>query len=120
MNKSEFFKKAHTITKRVIKAGDNYRVTFGACLKMLKEKIDVNLKKWDKNGENRIYVNSQTGGLSFGFLVVDGDNVDYSNVREDYLKKIKDAIAKKLVKFKADDEDNTEADVIKYSSYLTI
>lgn len=120
MNKSEFFKKAHTIAKRVIKAGDNYRVTFGACLKMLKEKIDVNLKKWDKNGENRIYVNSQCGWESFGFMIVDGDNVDYSNVREDYLQRIKDSISKKLIKFKAEDEDNTEADVIKYSLYLAI
>lgn len=120
MNKSEIFKKAHTIAKRVIKLGDNYRVTFGACLKMIKEKIDVNLKKWDKNGQNRIYLNSQNGGDSFGFMIVNGDNVDYSNIREDYLQRIKDSIAKKLVKFKAEDEDYTDADVVKYSPYLVI
>lgn len=87
---------------------------------MIKDNIDVNLKKWDKNGQNRIYLNLQTGGISFGFLVVDGDNVDYSNIREDYLQRIKNSIAKKLVKFKADDEDNTDADVVKYSLHLTI
>lgn len=87
---------------------------------MIKDNIDVNLKKWDKNGQNRIYLNLQTGGISFGFLVVDGDNVDYSNIREDYLQRIKNSIAKKLVKFKADDEDNTDADVVKYSLHLTV
>lgn len=87
---------------------------------MIKDNIDVNLKKWDKNGQNRIYLNLQTGGISFGFLVVDGDNVDYSNIREDYLQRIKNSIAKKLVKFKADDEDNTDADVVKYTLHLTI
>lgn len=87
---------------------------------MIKDNIDVNLNKWDKNGQNRIYLNLQTGGISFGFLVVDGDNVDYSNIREDYLQRIKNSIAKKLVKFKADDEDNTDADVVKYSLHLTI
>ena len=35
MNKSELFKAAHTLAKSVIKAGDNYRVTFGAALKMI-------------------------------------------------------------------------------------
>ena len=35
MNKSQLFKQAHKLAKKVIKAGDNYRVTFGACLKMI-------------------------------------------------------------------------------------
>ena len=35
MNKSELFKAAHKLAKSVIKAGDNYRVTFGAALKMI-------------------------------------------------------------------------------------
>lgn len=33
MNKSELFKSAHKLAKEVIQAGDNYRVTFGACIK---------------------------------------------------------------------------------------
>ncbi|MDZ5288584.1 hypothetical protein [Helicobacter pylori] len=35
MNKSKLFKQAHKLAKKVIQAGDNYRATFGACLKML-------------------------------------------------------------------------------------
>ncbi|RLL43016.1 hypothetical protein D9K79_11655 [Acinetobacter cumulans] len=37
MNKSNLFKAAHNLTKKVIKAGDNYRVTFGAAIKAIKE-----------------------------------------------------------------------------------
>lgn len=36
MTNSQLFKQAHTMTKQVIKAGDNYQVTFGACLKLIK------------------------------------------------------------------------------------
>lgn len=36
MNNSQLFKAAHTMTKQVIKQGDNYRVTFGLCLKAIK------------------------------------------------------------------------------------
>ena len=35
MNKSQLFKKAHKLAKKIIQAGDNYRVTFRACLKMI-------------------------------------------------------------------------------------
>ena len=35
MNKSTLFKTAHKLAKKIIQAGDNYRVTFGACLKMI-------------------------------------------------------------------------------------
>lgn len=35
MNKSELFKTAHKLAKSVIKAGDNYRVTFGAAIKAI-------------------------------------------------------------------------------------
>ena len=33
MNKSEIFKKAHEITKKVIQAGDSYQATFSAALR---------------------------------------------------------------------------------------
>ena len=36
MNNSTAFKQAHAMTKQVIKAGDNYQVTFGQCLKLVK------------------------------------------------------------------------------------
>lgn len=35
MNKSELFKKAHKLTKQVIQAGDDYRITFGLALKAI-------------------------------------------------------------------------------------
>lgn len=38
MNNSTLFKQAHAMTKQVIKQGDDYRTTFGLCLKAIKEK----------------------------------------------------------------------------------
>lgn len=35
LTRSQLFKKAHAITKRNIKKGDSYQVTFGICLKQL-------------------------------------------------------------------------------------
>lgn len=35
MNKSKLFKQAHKLAKKVIQAGDDYRATFGLCLKHL-------------------------------------------------------------------------------------
>ena len=35
MTKSELFKKAHKLTKQVIQAGDDYRITFGLALKTI-------------------------------------------------------------------------------------
>lgn len=35
MTKSEMFKKAHALTKATIKQGDNYQITFGACLNVV-------------------------------------------------------------------------------------
>lgn len=36
MSNSQLFKQAHAMTKQVIKTGDSYQVTFGACLKAIK------------------------------------------------------------------------------------
>lgn len=36
MTNSQLFKQAHAMTKQVIKTGDNYQVTFGSCLKVIK------------------------------------------------------------------------------------
>lgn len=38
MNNSTLFKQAHAMTKQVIKQGDDYKTTFGLCLKAVKEK----------------------------------------------------------------------------------
>lgn len=36
MNNSTLFKQAHAMTKQVIKQGDDYKTTFGLCLKAVK------------------------------------------------------------------------------------
>lgn len=36
MTNSELFKRAHALTKKILRTGDNYRVTFGACLSFLR------------------------------------------------------------------------------------
>lgn len=36
MTNSDLFKAAHKLTKKVIQAGDCYRTTFGAALKIIK------------------------------------------------------------------------------------
>ena len=39
MTNAQLFKQAHAMTKQVIKTGDCYRTTFGACLKAIKADI---------------------------------------------------------------------------------
>lgn len=68
MNKSNLFKAAHKLAKSVIKAGDNYRVTFGAAIKailggfvmatnsMADRLIAAGAKVWEKNEMKRIYL----------------------------------------------------------------
>lgn len=36
MNRSELFKAAHKLTRATIQPGDDYRITFGACLKLVR------------------------------------------------------------------------------------
>ena len=44
MTNSVLFTKAHAMAKQVNQIGDCYRITFGACLKLLKEKATVVIK----------------------------------------------------------------------------
>ena len=43
MNNSQLFKQAHAMTKQVIKTGDNYQVTFGLCLKAIKDEQAIKI-----------------------------------------------------------------------------
>lgn len=101
MNKSKLFKLAHKLTKKVIKAGDNYRVTFGACIKVVKAayfgSIEANLKAWNKNGENRVYINfeiatndwRETVDAKAGYVIINKDySVNYENVAEAYRQRV--------------------------------
>ena len=117
MNKSELFKAAHKLAKSVIKAGDNYRVTFGAAIKAIKggfmaqvEKITVTLKKWSKKaGEVRVYLNYYND--DYGYLLVNGETLDYSKVEAKYTNRVKAAVAAKLAKLQKEDADYVESDI---------
>ncbi len=63
MNKSTTFKKAHKLAKSVHVAGDCYRVTFSAALKIViaeskapKASVQVVFNAWKKGGNHRLYV----------------------------------------------------------------
>ena len=43
--KSNIFKKAHELTKKIIKIGDNYRATFRLCLSFVYSQIKKGVKK---------------------------------------------------------------------------
>lgn len=117
MNKSELFKAAHKLAKSVIKAGDSYRVTFGAAIKAILggfmaqvEKITVTLKKWSKKaGEVRVYLNYYND--DYGYLLVNGNSLDYSKVEAKHTDRVKAAVAAKLTKLQKEDADYVEADV---------
>ena len=62
MNKSQIFKAAHALAKSVHVAGDCYRVTFCAALKIAfaeskapKASIQVVFTAWKKGGNHRLY-----------------------------------------------------------------
>ena len=74
MNKSQLFKAAHKLTKSVIKAGDNYRVTFGLAIKAVLSSakksfsqilLDLGLKVWEKGSMKRIYINKASQFYAF-------------------------------------------------------
>lgn len=63
MNKSQIFTQAHKLAKSVHVAGDCYRVTFGAALKIViaeskapKASVQVVFNAWKKGGNHRLYV----------------------------------------------------------------
>ena len=43
MTNSQLFKQAHAMTKQVIQAGDNYQITFGLCLKAIKDEQAIKI-----------------------------------------------------------------------------
>ena len=62
MNKSQIFKAAHKLAKSVHVAGDCYRVTFSAALKIViaeskapKSVVKVEFNAWKKGGHHRLY-----------------------------------------------------------------
>lgn len=99
MDKARFFKLAHKLTKKVIQKGDNYRVTFGAALKIVKTayfgKITARVKGWNKNGESRFYVNFQAvgsygmmGDEDAGYMLVSADSVSFDFIKPEFRSRI--------------------------------
>lgn len=83
MNKSELFKAAHKIAKSTLRKGDNYRVTFGAAIKMIKTLANKSLaekllalgcKVWEKGNMKRIYVADSVKHIVFGLYQVRDNN----------------------------------------------
>ena len=83
MNKSELFKAAHKITKSALRKGDNYRVTFGAAIKLIKELstktlaeklLALGCKVWEKGTMKRIYVADSVKHIVFGLYQVRDNN----------------------------------------------
>jgi len=82
MNKSTTFKKAHELAKSVHVAGDCYRVTFGAALKIViaeskapktieQLSIEAGAKTWEKGTISRIYFNDRSVvAATIGYTVV--------------------------------------------------
>lgn len=80
MNKSQLFKAAHKLAKSVIKSGDNYRVTFGAAIKVVLAKVATMLKtvefaikkgalnRWTHGDMNRAYVANFDYNGGFGLV----------------------------------------------------
>lgn len=75
MTRTEMMKKAHAMTRATLRKGDDYRVTFGACLKLVwtvarLESLRgvVSAQLWTKvPGKERIYVelSKQNGGRTW-------------------------------------------------------
>lgn len=105
MNKSNLFKAAHKLAKQVIKAGDNYRVTFGACIKAIKkgfvmvskikQVVEFAIKKgalnqWSKGDMHRAYVGNfdYNGGLGLSAklqeLGISADNAYFDFATEEF------------------------------------
>jgi len=79
MTKSEIFAKAHKVTKATVQAGDDYRVTFGAALKMVisesKEGGEMYVMSYDKGALSitNIEAARTTGGevaKNVGFIAI--------------------------------------------------
>ena len=89
MNKSAVFKSAHAITKAVHVAGDCYRVTFGAAVKIIIAEskaapktladrlIEAGAKVWTSpDGKiNRVYVTQAAADIVFNGDILKGWNV---------------------------------------------
>lgn len=103
MNTSQIFKAAHTLTRKTIRQGDSYQVTFAAALRLIyqeRKMADITLdtltavggKEWKRDDKHRVYFNDlaslfglktshyNTGNISSASL--DGQPISNGRARE--------------------------------------
>lgn len=73
--KSNIFKKAHELTKTIIKKGDNYRATFRLCLSFVYSQIKNGGNKMEYKTTNGASVKVELEGSKISNLVVNGIEV---------------------------------------------
>ena len=88
MNKSEIFRKAHSIARAIIKAGDDYRATFAAALRGLNSGTLAIAagEHLAKNGKT--YVQVDAGSVKVGALVFIVTNEGASKFKKNATKKL--------------------------------
>lgn len=74
MTLSELFKAAHKLAKQIIKAGDNYHVTFGACLKFIKNESATAISKVEVKSPTDFIMNALLSVLEDYKEEMDGNN----------------------------------------------
>lgn len=99
MTKSALFKKAHALAKATIKVGDDYRVTFGLCLKAViadakapkkevkmtaprTKKVKVSLEYWKREiADMPAFVNGEWVDLETGLAYADCQEVEVTRTK---------------------------------------
>lgn len=99
MNNSTTFKLAHAMTKQVIKSGDNYATTFGACLKLIKAdqlinagnlKSDLMRAQYNSKGANNKGDKlSDLINKEFAKMILKRNKVEVVNTKVTFISKLK-------------------------------
>ena len=76
MNMSKLFKAAHRLTKRTVRTGDNYQVTFGLCLKFI-----INAQKAKKVRVEPIVIKLDDRKTEERFVMANGSSIYVSHDR---------------------------------------
>ena len=74
MNMSKLFKAAHRLAKRTVRTGDNYQVTFGACLKFI-----INAQKAKRLRTEPVVIKLDDRKTEERFLMANGSVIHVSH-----------------------------------------
>ncbi len=130
MNKSQIFKAAHKLAKSVHVAGESYRVTFGAALKIViaeskapKAIVNVSVNVWKKSGNHRLYF-KVLNVADPRFNTTFDDEIGYIDVKTGEVKfnfhafttvnqeMVVDALNAKITHLKATDDEDWDIEYI--------